>query len=287
MLSLTRGKDSLVVAPESGGTILGWTRRGAHLLRHPSAEAALHGRPGDMGLFPLVPYCNRIAWRRFTWEGITHELAANFGDHPHAIHGVGWQRPWTIEDLAGSGITLSLRHDPSGANALAWPFAFSARMDYRLTDQGLTIAVEMTNLHPSPAPAGVGVHPYFPRAAGATIAFQSDGVWLNRDALPVTHEPVTPAWDHAAGRTVNDERLDNCFTGWNGVARLPAVRIEAETLFANLQVFTPPDANFFCVEPVSHVPDAINRPDLPPDQAMAVLAPGQTLRGSVTFAVSP
>ncbi len=111
-------------------------------------------------------------------------------------------------------------------------------------------------------------------------------MWLNHDSLPVSHEPVPPAWDHAGGRAVNDERLDNCFTGWTGAARLPAVRIEAEPLFANLQVFTPPDANFFCVEPVSHVPDAINRPELPPDQAMAVLAPGETLRGSVTFAVT-
>jgi len=287
MLSLSRGEDSLVVAPESGGTILGWTRRGAHPLRHPSAEAALHGQPGDMGLFPLVPFCNRIAWRRFNWQGKTHELAANFGDNPHAIHGVGWKRPWTIEDLADGALTLSLRHDPVGAEAAAWPFAFSARLEYRLTDQGLTIAIEATNRHASPAPAGIGVHPYFPRPAGATLAFQADGVWLNRDALPVTHEHVPPAWDHAGGRTVNDERLDNCFTGWDGIARLPVVRIEAAPPFANLQVFTPPGANFFCVEPVSHVPDAINRPDLPPDQAMAVLAPGETLRGSVTFVVSP
>jgi len=34
---------------------------------------------------------------------------------------------------------------------------------------------------------------------------------------------------------------------------------------------------------VSHVPDAINRPDLPKSQAMTVLEPGQTLSGSMTL----
>ena len=284
MIQITSGDHVVVLVPEHGGAILSWTHRGIHRLL-PHAPGVAPGRPGGTGCFPLVPYCNRIAWRRFTWEGKTHELAANFGDHPHAIHGVGWQRPWTIEDLSASGIKLSLRHDPSGANASAWPFAFSARLNYQLTEPGLTIAIEATNLHVSPAPAGIGVHPYFPRGADAAIAFRAGGVWLNHEALPVRHEAVPPAWDHAGGRIVNDERLDNCFTGWTGRARLPRLRIEADGLFANLQVFTPPGANFFCVEPVSHVPDAINRPDLPPDQAMAVLAPGETLRGSVTFEV--
>jgi aldose 1-epimerase len=286
MLTLSRGDDSLVVAPEAGGAILGWTRGGAHLLRHPSPEAALHGRPGDMGLFPLVPYCNRIAWRRFTWDGRAHELAANFGDHPHAIHGVGWKSPWRIEQVSAAAVTLSLHHDPVGTAARSWPFAFAARLEYRLMDAGLRIRIEATNLHSDPVPMGIGVHPWFPRPDGAVLAFQADGVWLNRDALPVTHVPVPAAWRHTDGRTVDSEMLDNCFTGWDGVARLPGARIEAEAVFANLQVFTPAGANFFCVEPVSHVPDAINRPDLPPGQAMAMLAEGQTLGGQMTFVLA-
>ena len=67
----------------------------------------------------------------------------------------------------------------------------------------------------------------------------------------------------ARSRSVASEPLDNCFTGWNGEARIPGPRIHADGIFGNLQVFTPAGADFFCVEPVSHVPDAINRPELP------------------------
>jgi len=281
MPRLSRGADSLVLTPEHGGSIVGWTRDGIHLLRRPSPEAVLLGRPGAMGCFPLVPFCNRIADRRFNHAGRGFELAANFGDQPHAIHGIGWQRPWRVESVAADSATLSLDHDAS--DAAAWPFAFTARLTYRLTARGLTIRLDATNRHPSPAPMGIGAHPWFPRPEGASIAFEADGVWFNRNSLPATHGPLPAGWNHAAGRAADGEPLDNCFTGWHGVARIPGLRIAADPVFGNLQVYTPPGADFFCVEPVSHVPDAINRPDLPPAQAMTVLAPGETLSGSMTI----
>jgi aldose 1-epimerase len=280
MLSLSRDGDSLVVASEHGGAIVGWTRRGMHLLRRPSPAAVLLGYPGAMGCFPLVPYCNRIAFHRFNWAGQAYELAANFGDHPHAIHGVGWQKPWVTEEVSADCVTLSLRHDATGEAARAWPFAFAARLTYRLTGEGLTIRIEATNLHSTPAPMGIGAHPYFPRAAGAIIEFQANGVWMNRDALAVTHQPIPAEWDHSAGRSADREPLDNCFTGWHGETQLPGMRIKADPVMRDLQVFTPAGADFFCVEPVSHAPDAINRPE---ERGMTVLVPGQTIAASMTF----
>ena len=63
------------------------------------------------------------------------------------------------------------------------------------------------------------------------------------------------------------------------------VTITADAAFRHLQVYTPRQHDFFCVEPVSHVPDAINRPDLPPGQGMHVLQPGATLSGIITIAL--
>jgi aldose 1-epimerase len=253
------------------------------MFRRASPEAVMLGRPDAMGCFPQIPYCNRIAWRRFNWAGQTYELAANFGDRPHAIHGVGWQRPWRIQQTLSHCATLRLDHDASGESARSWPFAFTAHLTYRLTAHGLTIEIGATNLHSAPAPMGIGAHPWFSGTAGATIAFQADGVWFTRDDLPAAHGPVPAGWNHANGRSVDLEPLDNCFTGWNGVARIPGMRIEADAVFGNLQVFTPTGTNFFCVEPNSHVPDAINHPELPAAQSMTVLAPGQTLSGSMKF----
>jgi aldose 1-epimerase len=281
VIQLSLGRDSLIVAPEHGAAIVGWISGTTHLLRRPSPEAVLLGLPGAMGCFPLVPYCNRIAHRRFTWGNQAYDLAANFGGHAHAIHGIGWQRPWQMEELSTTAVTLLLRHDTPDPS---WPFAFEARLRYRLTDQGLTIQIEAVNRHAAAAPMGIGAHPYFSRDLGAAIRFQADGVWTNNESLPEKHGPIPPRWDHTESRSVTDQPLDNCFTGWRGAAALPGLRIEADPVFGNLQIFTPEGKNFFCVEPVSHVPDAINRQGLAVGGAMTVLAPGEALSGSMIFA---
>jgi aldose 1-epimerase len=108
--------------------------------------------------------------------------------------------------------------------------------------------------------------------------------------LPVAHDIVPPDWQHDLARLVAESRLDNCFTGWDGVADIAAgpasLRISGSAAFGNFQVFTPHWADFWCAEPVSHAPDAINRPDLPADQAMRVLEPGEAFGGTIRFEVA-
>jgi aldose 1-epimerase len=282
MLTLRAGPSSVVVAPEHGAGLTGWLLGGTALLRRALPQTAVGGDPHAMGCFPLVPYGNRIGHARFRWGGVEYTLRRNFGDSPHTIHGIGWQRAWTVEAVSASAAVLSLDHFPDPF----WPFAFQARVGYLLTAEALTITVEMTNRHDTAAPAGIGVHPFFPKQHDPSLRFDATGAWDNGpDALPLRHGPVPEAWSHLMPRRIADARLDNCFTGWKGTADILAgpgsLRIEASRTFRQLQVFTPGWADFFCVEPVSHVPDAINRPDLPPEQAMQVLRPNETLAGTV------
>jgi len=169
-----------------------------------------------------------------------------------------------------------------------WPFAFSAEQRFRLTATALHVALAITNHHTAPAPAGLGLHPYFPRAsttvprAHATLQFRADAVWRNRaDQLPSERIGVPPEWDHSVGRMIGDVALDNCFEGWDGTAVLTwpdrRMTIEATDIFRHLVVYTPPGQGFFCVEAVSHMNDAINR------GGMRVLEPGETMRGEITF----
>jgi aldose 1-epimerase len=282
MLTLTAGASSIVVAPETGAGLTGWMLGRTPLTRRALPEATVGGDSHAMALFPLLPYCNRVGSARFVWRGTEYDLARNFGDSPHAIHGVGWQRSWTLQHTAPSAATLCLHHraDPS------WPFAFEAEVTYALSVSGLSVALRLTNRHESAAPAGLGIHPYFPKEHDPALRFNATGAWENNgDCLPEQHGPVPPDWQHASFRLVAESRLDNCFTNWGGTAEIQAgpasLRIEASGIFRHLQVFTPHWADFFCVEPVTHIPDALNRPDLPPDQSMHVLAPGETLSGTI------
>jgi aldose 1-epimerase len=284
MLALHAGETSLVLAPELGGSILGWTRGSVALLRHASPRALFPGDVREMAGFPLVPYSNRIAGGRFHFADAEYRLALNFGDHPHSIHGIGWQRAWRVTGVARDAATLTLPHTPDAS----WPFAFIAEQRFRLTATALHVALAIINHHTAPAPAGLGLHPYFPRTtttvprAHATLQFHADAVWRNgADLLPRERAGVPPEWDHGAGRTIGDVALDNCFEGWDGTATLTwpdrRMTIEASDIFRHLVVYTPPGQGFFCVEPVSHMNDAINR------DAMRVLDPGDTLRGEISF----
>jgi len=284
MITLHSGGAAVVVSPERGGAIQSWT-----LTTDGECRSILAGHPtGETpAAFLMVPYCNRIAFGRFSWRNAPHQLDLNFGEHPHAIHGVGWQRAWVVDSVSETSIALSLRH----SGDTAWPFAFDAALAYDLAPDSLSVTMRVTNWFDGPAPAGIGFHPYFPRRAGDLLTFRAAGVWMNDpDALPRAHGPVPPSWDHAAGRPVGAAVLDNCFTGWDGRAALGGksapVLIEADTVFGNLQVFTPDGADFFCVEPVTHAPDALNRAGSDPGQAMRTLTPGESLTGVIRLSTA-
>jgi aldose 1-epimerase len=291
MLTLHDDEASVVVTPEHGGAALGWMAGRMPVLRRPAPDAILRGDVRGFGCFPLVPFCNRIALGRFAWRGRAYQLEHNFGDHPHTIHGVGWQRPWSIADVSNRSASLTLHHDAIGDSARAWPFPFDAALSYTLSDTRLRIAIRVTNRHSDPAPAGIGLHPYFGRCPGVTLQFKAGGVWINgEDALPARYTEVPREWDHADGLPIGGARLDNCFTAWDRTARIGGIlggmTLMADPAFRHLQVYAPPRHDFFCAEPVSHVPDAINRADLPSGQGMDVLLPGETLSGSVAIDVA-
>ncbi|EWH01852.1 aldose epimerase family protein [Halomonas sp. BC04] len=46
-----------------------------------------------MGLYPLLPWSNRISAGGFDWRGQHYPLAGNLAGEPLPIHGDGWQRP--------------------------------------------------------------------------------------------------------------------------------------------------------------------------------------------------
>ncbi|NKW10672.1 hypothetical protein HGG76_20340 [Ochrobactrum tritici] len=80
-----------------------------------------------------------------------------------------------------------------------------------------------------------------------------------------------------------------CFTGWNREATIrwpetsTGLRLKGEGALRHLHVFNPQDRAVFCAEPVSHLPDVINRPTLGEDAAMTVLNPGEALTGALLF----
>ena len=278
----------LEVCPALGGSITAFRARGHDLMR-PAAPAFLADRdPFQASSFPLVPFSNRVADRRFGFQGQVYELPANFASEPHAIHGQGWQLAWTVAEADARRAVLELAHRIAGT-----PFDYRARQTLTLGDRGLDVTLELTNAGAGPMPAGLGVHPYFVRTAGVTLEAQLDHVWLmDERKIPTSPAPLPAEWDFTKAPRLADLAMDHCFGGWRGKALLhwpeTGVRLalEADPLFGHLVIYIPPDQAIFCVEPVSHANDGFNLAERGnSDTGVRILAPGETLGGHIGFYV--
>ena len=237
--------------------------------------------PLAMASFPLVPYANRIAQGRFAFDGADHQLPRNFGDHPHSIHGFGWQASWTAKATGADHVLLV--HDHPGDTG--WPWPYHAEQQVMLRPTQLSVSLSLSNVGDRPMPAGLGFHPYFVADAGTRLCFAARSLWLSTpDMLPQREAPADALgdWSHPAP-VQGTSLIDNVYGGWHGsavVERSDGLRLTLTATGADwLHVYRPPGSDHFCLEPVSHMPDVINR------GGMAVLQPGETARLTMTIAI--
>ena len=284
IITLAAGDWLAEVAPAIGGALLSLSFKGEDLLRPTSAEAVEAGDVRLTAAYPMIPYANRIDHGRFSFDGRAWQLERS-NTASHSLHGVGWRRAWAVQAKHAQACTLSLLHRPDIDGVQDWPFAFEARQRFVLSAQGLTLTLAVTNLEQAPAPAGIGWHPFFRRRHGETLAFQAKAAWRNGPDLLPSGVETDANWNHALGQALNQRVWDNDFSGWGGLASLDApsglpIRLRAGSVFGALRLYTPAGQDFYAVEPVSHLANAINRPKLE-DHAMTLLAPGASLHGDI------
>jgi aldose 1-epimerase len=294
LLTLGAGDARLQLAPGAGGAITRyWTERSNAVhewLRPATDDWSRDHDPYEASAFPLVPYSNRIREGRFVFDGRRVTMPRNRPGERHSIHGHGWQNVWTALEVSSSGVRLEYRHA-----ADAWPWAYRATQRLTLTPGSLTVELTVCNESTAPMPAGLGWHPYFPRTPRTTLTAAVSAIWLTDDEmLPARLETPAPGRDPSRGLAADEVALDNGFTGWRGRAAIDwpeldrRVVMTAEPPLDVLTVYTPPRRPFFCVEPVSHVTDAINLTGAGrTDTGLRVLAPGETLSASVTVTPVP
>jgi aldose 1-epimerase len=275
---LRAGDLRLAVRPDLGGCIAGLWHRGVPVLLSAEPNTLQASRPSAS--FPLVPYSNRLGHRRFQWQGQDHTTAPNFGDSPHSLHGVAWLRAWQVVSASVAELVLRYEHRPDAH----WPFAFAVQQHFALSPGQLSVRLAMTNTSPQSQPAGLGWHPYFPKRAGSHLRAQVAQRW----EVDETQLPTQPIAHTGIDDDIARLRLDHCFSGWQGAAELRDERfsLALRSSLGHLVVYTPHDKDYFCVEPVSHVNNAIQMPD-PLQHGLVALNPGDTTDAWMTLDVTP
>jgi aldose 1-epimerase len=270
--------------PDLGGCMAGLWHGQWPVLRSVPGDSLTQAR--QSASYPLVPFSNRMGQATLQWQGTSHPLVRNNGTEPHAIHGVGWQRPWAVLEQSPQFALLSYEHRADSS----WPFAFDASQTFSLEGARLSQTLSITNQDHKPAPVGLGWHPFFVKRARSRIAMQATGRWeMGDDKLP-THRQKVSGLDAEC----NFLDIDHCFDGWTGVVHLrdECLHTEIRSSVKHLVVFTHDTRDFVAIEPVTHVNNAMNmlnagRGFQPEDLGLRVLQPGESMTIEMSIQVTP
>jgi aldose 1-epimerase len=280
MVSLQAGALRCEVEPGLGGCVAGLWLDGQPVLRSTPAAQLTSSR--QAGCYVLVPFSNRIGQAQLVWQGTQHPLVRNNAGEPHAIHGVGWQRPWTVLESGEQHLMLCYEHRPDSS----WPFAFDSSQTLRLREGALEMTLALTNQSPQPAPAGLGWHPFFMKRSRSRISFEATGRWeMGEDKLPTVRKP-SRGLDADCGFL----DVDHCYDGWDGVAHLrdEFMHVRIRSSLSRLVVATSDTRGYVAIEPVSHVNNAVNlhAAGRPADElGLRVLEPGESMMAQMTIEV--
>ena len=283
------------LVPEAGGRV------SALRLMRPGGGVVdiLHPYPEDFfdpirwakgGIYPLMPYSNRIAQATVQVDGEAISLEVHPDAAPHSLHGNAQALAWRLlrSDATSAVMTLD---SPASA---AWPWHYAGRMHLALMPGELRVEMELRNTDTRTMPAGMGLHPYFRHRPDALLGYRAGMVWPpNAEFLPVAARAPHADEIYEPARSLPAGGRTDYVGGWDGVASVDLpdtagvsarLRIVADPVFRHLVVHRPDNLAYLCLEPVSHVADGFNLAARGvADTGARLLAPDESMGGAIRF----
>ncbi|MEJ0097754.1 MAG: aldose 1-epimerase [Bauldia sp.] len=284
MMELAAGSLTLGLAPELGGSVAWFRHDGVDLMRPLSGEDHAHGNVLGVAMFPMMPYANRVADNCFFFGGREWNVLPNNPPDRLNVHGSAWKSAWSAEPVRGSAATLSLVHMPPDG-----PFLYRASQHFALTPDTLEVTLTLANAGPCAMPFGFGLHPWFRRHADTRLRFAASHFFLEGpDGIIGERLATPPELSFREARRLPATWRNNDYGGWDGLVEIwlgePSLRlsIAADPVFGHLMLYADPEKPYFCLEPQTNAPCAVNHADAE-ELGAIVLPPGKSLSGSVRF----
>lgn len=237
----------------------------------------------------LVPWPNRITDARYRFDDRTFDVPCNERESGAANHGLAAWLPWSTVDVAPTRARLSLDLPASPG----YPFDITLSTTFDLTGDGVAIVVTGTNAGSTPAPFGIGYHPYLTCGGRpldeCTVTLPADRVLLvdERSAPRALVAVEGSGLDLRESRSLAELTIDNVFTdlgdsSWKLRLDHPdvgPVELISDSEWVQLYTGELLDRRGLAVEPMTCGVDAFNDAD-----AATSLAPGESR--SVRFRIS-
>lgn len=244
VIELTAGDATASVHPGAGGRLGQLTIAGIAQLRGPEHA---DGGWAQWGSYPLVPWSNRIPDGVLTTPAGTFTLPINWPADPSAIHGLGADVAWDVDDADERSVAQSVR-------LVDGPYDVTGFQTVELSADHLDHRLAVTNEADVAVPVGLGFHPWF---AVAPIQVPADSCWPGDTPLP--DGPPLPV------DVSNDLRvlrpapvMDRCYTHLtDNLATVGELTLSWRGPVTQVVVFSG-DPDWVCVEPVTMANDGFN-----------------------------
>jgi galactose mutarotase-like enzyme len=248
----------------------------------------------------LAPWPNRLGEGRYSFDGVDAQAPLNEPARRTAIHGLVRWIPWEVVSRAQNVVVMGCVLHPQPG----YPWRLVLHVEYHLGRTGLAVTATATNETDTPAPFGIGFHPYLtvgtPTIDSARLLLGAGHRLVSDErGLPIGTAPVGGTeFDFSTGRLIGSTRLDTAFWGLardaEGIARVElghpgaarAVTVWMDEQYPYVMVFsadTVDDARrrtSIAIEPMSCPPDALRS-----GTGVARLEPGGSWTGR--WGISP
>ena len=101
-------------------------------------------------------------------------------------HGFARDREFEAETISDTEVAFTLAHDDQTLKS--YPFEFSLRLHYKLTDSGLTCTYQVSNPAPQPLLFSIGSHPAFATPVGDDLRYEDYVLHFNNDDKITYHK---------------------------------------------------------------------------------------------------
>lgn len=249
----------------------------------------------------LAPWPNRLEDGRYEFMGAAGVAPLNEPERANAIHGLIRFWPFWARAVTPSQVILHSALVPQPA----YPWRLDLEVTYELSEHELAVSLEVANESATPAPFGLGFHPYLLAPAGAEAAsvelHASTHLLLDERGLPIGEEPIS-AFRYApllhGSSLLGDAVLDDCFGGlereasghWSVLfspetSRGRTLVVRADSAFGYVMIYSADHLGSsearraVAIEPMTCPPNALRS-----GHDLVVIDPGETFRASFSLA---
>lgn len=232
----------------------------------------------------LFPFTNRLKDGAYTYDDKNYILNLNSKEEKCAIHGLVYNKQFEIiskkntDDYACLKIGYNETKETKG-----FPFKYTLQLTYTLTQNTLSLSVDIKNNDEKSFPFSVGWHPYFHSSDlyNSSLSFESNKkLVLDDNMIPVSVRDVALR----KKVQIKDQPFDDCYIlkSKSFDFKTPDYHITLNTSSNEffLQVYTPNNPNAIAIEPKTGPSNSFNN-----KLGLSVLKPNESynVRWTITL----